>query len=149
MELIAHYVRKYGFLIRYGITGVIGAVLQTFILFVWVSVLGLTSYYLWGLVVGFCITLGVSFTLQKYWTFSYREHHHRSHYQFVMYGVTAAGSLVLNTILLHASKQLIEAAGHNFFNGWYLVAQVVIIFIIAVASFLVNYFITFKEKKES
>ena len=51
-------IRKYGFLLRYAITGATGGVLQTFWLYVWVSLLGLRDYYLWGLVVGFCLILG-------------------------------------------------------------------------------------------
>lgn len=122
--------------------------MQTFILYVWVSVLGLKDYYLWGLVVGFCITLIVTFNLQKYWTFAGRSQQHRTHRQLVLYALTALGSLALNTLLLFLSKQLLEGLGYDFFHVWYLVMQVLIIFVVAFASFLVNYFVTFKELKK-
>lgn len=148
MKSLEDYIRKYSFIVRYGITGGIGGALQTFVLYIWVSVLGLTAYYLWGLVIGFCITLGVSFTLQKYWTFSYRAQHHMPRRQFVFYGLTALASLGLNALLLFLSKEVLESLGVDFFKIWYLVAQVVIIFVVALLSFLFNYFVTFKEKKD-
>ena len=142
-----HLLRKYSFLLRYGITGVIGGVLQTFWLYVWVSLLGLRDYYLWGLVVGFCLILGVTFNLQKHWTFKGRSHQHRTHRQLLLYGLTALSGLGLNTVLLFLSKRILEGLGFDFFHVWYLLAQVVIIFVVAFASFVTNYFVTFKEVK--
>jgi putative flippase GtrA len=147
IEQARSLLQKYSFLIRYGISGVIGAMVQTFVLYIWVSVLGLKDHYLWGLVVGFCITLLISFSLQKYWTFADKVHS-RLPRQFMFYTITALGSLVLNTILLYASKQMLEGWGFDFFDKWYLVAQIVIMFIVALCSFLVNYFVTFKEVKK-
>jgi putative flippase GtrA len=140
-------IKQYALMFRYGISGVTGAVLQTLILYIWVSILGLQAHYLWGLVVGFCITIVVSFNLQKYWTFAGRAHHHMPHRQFVFYTLTALGGLGLNTILLYFSKVIIERLGLDFFHVWYLIAQVIIIFIVAICTFLANYFITFKGAK--
>ncbi|HEY5383482.1 MAG TPA: GtrA family protein [Candidatus Paceibacterota bacterium] len=131
---------------RYGISGITGAVLQTLILYIWVSILGLQAHYLWGVVVGFCIAVTVTFILQKYWTFADREHHHQSHRQFMIYSFTALGSLGLNAMLLQLSKMLFESMGIDFFHVWYLVAQIIIIFIAAVFSFLINYSFTFKTR---
>jgi putative flippase GtrA len=139
--------QRYSFLIRYGISGVIGALVQTLTLYIWVTVLGLRDHYLWGLVVGFCVTLLISFSLQKYWTFADKVHS-RLPRQFMFYTVTALGSLGLNSILLYASKQIVEGWGFDFFDKWYLLAQIIIIFMVAVCSFLVNYFVTFKEVKK-
>ena len=60
---IKHRARLY-FLLRYGITGVAGGVIQIAFLYVWVSFLGLQNSYLVGLVFGFIIALVVSFLLQ-------------------------------------------------------------------------------------
>jgi putative flippase GtrA len=148
MQTIRALIKKYSFLIRYGISGATGGFLQTFLLWVWVSLLGLEEYYLWGLVVGFCITIMVTFSMQKYWTFGDKEHHHRTRRQFVLYAATAVASLALNTLLLFLSKEFFERSGYDFFHIWYLIVQVIIIFIVAFLSFLFNFLITFKEKKD-
>lgn len=146
-EKVRLLLRRYSFLIRYGISGVIGAIVQTLVLYIWVSVLGLRDHYLWGLVVGFCVTLCISFSLQKYWTFADKVHS-RLPRQFMFYTLTALGSLLLNAVLLYISKQILEGQGFDFFDKWYLIAQIIIIFMVAVCSFLVNYFVTFKEIKK-
>ncbi len=142
---IQHLWKKYGFFIRYGISGAIGAVVQTSALYIWISVWGLKDHYLWGLVFGFCVTILISFSLQKYWTFADKVHR-RVPRQFAFYTLTALGSLGLNTILLFASKQLFEGWGLDFFDKWYLLAQVICIVVVSLASFAVNYFVTFKVK---
>jgi putative flippase GtrA len=147
MSYLKELVRRYSFFLRYAVTGLTGGALQTFLLYVWVSLLGLKDYYLWGLVVGFCITLVVTFNLQKYWTFGGRPQQHRTHRQLMMYALVALGNLGLNTVLLYWSKQLLDSLGFNFFHLWYLAAQVAIVFVVALASFAVNYSVTFKAKQ--
>lgn len=135
---------KFWFLMRYGIAGAIGAAIQTLALYVWVGVLHLETNYLLGATVGFCIALIVTFTLQKYWTF--RDHAHTElQRQFVMYTGIALISLGLNILLLHMSKLLLERLGFNFFDMWYLVAQLAIIGLLAAMTFIANYFLTFRQ----
>lgn len=141
------FASRYSFVIRYGIAGVCGAFLQTSTLYIWVSVLGFQNHYLWGVVIGFSIALLVTFLLQKYWTFRDRPHHHVIHLQFFFYIVAALIALGMNALLLHLSKQALEGLGFDFFHGWYLGAQIIIIFVVAVGSFLMNYFITFKASQ--
>jgi putative flippase GtrA len=133
------------FLVRYGVVGVLGGVLQTLTLYVWVDMLRLEGQYLVGAVLGFCIALAVTFTLQKYWTFRDRAREETKR-QFLIYTTIALINLGLTVGLLHVSKLLLEWAGLDFFRVWYLVAQIVIIVVLAGASFVANYFITFRTR---
>lgn len=134
------------FLMRYGIVGVIGGTIQTLILYFWVGILRLEAFYLLGATVGFCISLIVTFSLQKYWTFrdNVRAELRR---QFIIYTSIALLSLGLNILFLHMSKLLLEHFGFDFFNRWYLFAQIAIIVLLATVSFIANYFITFRENR--
>jgi putative flippase GtrA len=131
------------FLLRYGIVGAVGGALQTLTLFVWVSTLHLETLYLFGAGVGFCVALTVTFALQKYWTF--RDHSRtETRRQFLIYTGIALLNLGLNVLLLHMSKLSLERAGLDFFDTWYVVAQIAIIVFLAAASFAANYLITFR-----
>ncbi len=142
-HIIAHRARI-EFFIRYGISGVVGAFIQTSTLFVWVSLLGFKDQYLWGVVIGFSIAVVVSFVLQKYWTF--RDYaHHMAPRQLAFYSVFSLVSLGLNASLLHLSKIILEGLGFDFFHVWYIGAQILIILIVAVISFLSNRYITFRS----
>ncbi len=133
------------FLLRYGVVGVSGGLIQTTTLYIWVELLHLQAHYLVGATVGFCLALAVTFTLQKYWTF--RDYaREQLHKQFSLYTFIALINLGLNVSLLHLAKVLLEALGLNFFHVWYLMAQVSIIVILAALSFIANYFITFRTR---
>jgi putative flippase GtrA len=135
---------KYFLLIRYGIIGVFGAFVQVFTLWLWVSVLGLRDQYLWGVVVGFCTALAITFPLQKYWSFRDGAHH-KAPRQFFWYTMIALASLFINTFSLSVTKVLLENAQIDFFRIWYLVAETVIVSGVALLSFLTNRAITFKS----
>lgn len=143
-ELFHIHKSRIWFLARYGVSGAFGAFVQTFSLYIWVSVLGITEHYLVGAALGLIIALIVTFLLQKYWTFRERTHH-RVHKQFGMYTVVALINLGVNLGLLHLSKVIVEGLGHNFFHIWYLVAQVIIVTFVSLMSFLLNYFFTFRR----
>ena len=132
------------FFIRYVMVGLLGIGIQTSTLYLWVDVIGLRTWYLAGLVVGFCLSLLVSFTLQKYWTFGDNVHE-RAPRQFVWYTGIALASLAANALLLVFSKGVIEYLGFDFFHLWYLGAQVCITGAVAFLSFVVNRLITFKD----
>ncbi|TSC70159.1 MAG: hypothetical protein G01um101449_420 [Parcubacteria group bacterium Gr01-1014_49] len=134
------------FLLRYGIVGVTGGIIQTGTLYIWVEVLRMEAHYLVGVVIGFLTALLVTFTLQKYWTF--RDHaYSRTRRQFVVYTVIALLNAGLNILLLHSSKLFLERIGVDFFDTWYLLAQASIVVALALASFLANYFITFRAQR--
>ncbi len=131
-------------LIRYAISGGLGAVVQSAFLYVWVSVLGLERDYLWGAVLGFCIALAVSFSLQKYWTFRNRMPG-TVRRQFTTYGMIAVLNLVLITLSLEIARNIFTARGLDFFDGWYLLVQLVVIAAVSVMSFYLNSLFTFKN----
>ena len=136
---------NYWFLLRYGVVGVSGGIIQTATLYIWVELLHLQAHYLIGATVGFCLALAITFTLQKYWTF--RDYAHTQiKKQFFSYTFIALINLGLNISLLHFSKIVLEALGLNFFHIWYLMAQVSIIATLAALSFVANYFITFRTR---
>jgi putative flippase GtrA len=135
--------------IKYIVSGGLGAAIQVFVLYVWVSLLGLEAEYIWGVVIGFCIATSVGFLLQKYWTFRAVVQASVMQRQFVMYACISLAGLVLNTLLITAGKFLIEVAGFNFFHIWYLAVQICITGIVAIINFTANYFITFRAKKNS
>ena len=138
--------KRFAFYVRYGLVGVLGGLIQTLSLYIWVDVLKLRDSYLWGVVVGFCIALATTFALQKWWTF--RDHSsHRTSRQFVMYTLIALGSVFLNSGLLRVSKSLFDAAGLDFFGGWYLVAEVFIVAVVALLSFFANAVLSFERER--
>lgn len=132
------------FFMRYLVVGVLGALVQTGTLFVWVSLLGLTREYLLGVVMGFLLALAVTFLLQKYWTFR-ESTSSRLPLQFVRYTAVALSGLALNSALLALAKALLDALHIDFFNGWYLLAQVIILILVSLFNFLLNSYITFAK----
>jgi putative flippase GtrA len=130
-------------LVRYGISGVTGGVIQTIGLYLWVSVLGFMAGYLWGVVIAYLVALVVTFALQKYWTF--RDHSHKVlARQMAMYTVVSLGNLAINALIVFLGKQAFTAAGIDFFHGWYLLVQVFAVGVAALAAFLANYRFTFR-----
>lgn len=133
------------FLMRYGITGGTGAVIQVAGLYLWVSVLHLREQYLWGVVLAYTVAVVVTFLMQKYWTF--RDYIHSLFAkQMLWYIAISLGNLGLNALILHAGKVAFEAAGIDYFSGWYLLVQVGAIGTVAVVSFLSNRYITFRVR---
>ncbi len=129
-------------LMRYIVSGIVGVLIQIATLYIWVTILGFKDSYLWGVVIGFCIALAVSFVLQKYWTFRDFEHR-KARTQIVFYTAVALLNLFLNTVLLHRINILFASFGQDFFHVWYLVAQMVVLLALSVMSFMLNRSITF------
>lgn len=132
--------------IRYGISGGVAALIQIVFLYLWVSVLGFQGQYLWGVVIGFFIAFIVSFSLQKYWTF--RDISRTTSQQFISYGLISILNVVLITAFLDLTRRVLTALGINFFRGWYLLAQVIIICAVAVMSLILNRRFTFTMNKK-
>ncbi len=147
-EKILTILSNYWFLVRYGIVGVCGGLIQMGTLYLWVGVFHLQSQYLFGAIVGFCLALLVTFTFQKYWTF--RDFvHTKLKGQLFFYTFIALINLGLTVLFLHLSKMILESLGFDFFHIAYLIVQAVIIAFLAVASFISNYFLTFRTREHS
>ncbi len=131
-------------MIRYAIVGVTGAIIQMVSLWLWVGVFDLQDQYLWGIVIGFCLALAVTFPLQKYWSFqdSSRAAAPR---QFVSYTLIALCSVCLNVLFQSAAKTVLEHMHADFFHVWYLTTQAVIVVVLAGLSFFTNRLLTFKD----
>ena len=134
----------YWFLMRYAIVGACGGGIQTATLYTWVEFFHLEKYYIFGSIIGFCLALLVTFTLQKYWTFRDRAHSQLKK-QFFFYTSIAITNLTLNIFFLHTSKVILEALGLDFFHIWYLIVQVGIVVLLAGLSFMANYLFTFNR----
>lgn len=147
-NFFAKYHTRFYFLIRYGISGVIAALIPIVFLFVWVSVLGHADTYLLGVVFGFIFALVFAFILQKYWAFRDVESS-RAPRQLLWYSAVALSGLALNALLLMGAKSLFELFRVDFFHGWYLVAQAVSIAIVAVYNFSMNFLFTFRDAREN
>lgn len=111
-------------LVRYLISGGTAALVNWGTLFLLVHI-G-TMYYLYASILAFIVSIGVSFILQKFWTFQ-DNLVHDIHAQFSRYLVIIFLGLALNTALVYL---LVEKA-----NVWYLLAQVIATVIIAITNF--------------
>ncbi len=122
-------------LIRYLISGGTAAAVNWGTLFLLVHI-G-TMHYLTASVVSFLVSIGASFTMQKFWTF--RDNLvHDIHTQFSRYLVVILCSLLLNTVLVYL---LVEIA-----HVWYLTSQVIATVIIAITNFFCYKHFVFKER---
>lgn len=143
-ESISSHRERILFLTRYIISGGTAGIIQVGGLYVWISVLDLTSQYLLGVVIAYCVAVAVGFVMQKYWTF--RDYSRElAAGQICWYTAISLFNLGLNALILHMSKLILESNGVNFFHVWYLVAQIFAVGICAVTGFLLNRSITFRS----
>ncbi len=94
-------------------------------------------YYLYASILAFIISVGVSFTMQKFWTFR-DAHMHDIHTQFARYILVIVANLILNTLLMY---MLVEKAG-----VWYLSAQFFTVIAIAFVGYFAYRHFVFRER---
>jgi putative flippase GtrA len=121
-------------LLRYFISGVAANVSELALLYVFTRYLGI--WYLFSLVLAFAIAFWISFFLQKFWTFQ-DKHTHRVHMQASSYLLVQLVNLSVNAAALYVLV--------HFFGLWYMLAQVMIIAVIAISNFFIYKFIIFKK----
>jgi putative flippase GtrA len=92
-------------------------------------------WYLASAAFSFLVGLGVTFALQKFWTF--RRTEGSTHMQFASYTGIALVSLLLDVTLLYIFVQ--------WLNLWYMFAQGIALGIIALGSYLANRYYTFSR----
>lgn len=97
-------------------------------------------YYLTASVMAFVLSMIVSFTMQKFWTFGHRTIR-RMHFQFGLYILVALGNLALNTALVYG---LVEWA-----HLWYLLAQFCSGIVIAITGYIAYKHVVFKQDPAS
>ena len=122
-------------LVRYLISGGTAAVSNLVALFFLVQFGHV--HYLKASVLAFVMSVVVSFTMQKFWTF--RDNPvHDVHAQFARYLVVIIANLTLNTALVYL---LVEKA-----HAWYLAAQFVATVIIAVTGYFGYRHFVFRDR---
>ena len=92
-------------------------------------------YYIYSVIIGFVIALGVSYTAQKNITFKNKSEEYVP--QFSIFTAISFGGLILNIIIVSI---LVE-----YFLIWYMLAKVIAQLVIYVWSFLANRFVTFDK----
>jgi len=122
-------------LVRYVTSGGAAALTNMTVLFLLVHFGHL--YYLYASILAFLISVGVSFTMQKFWTFR-DTHVHDIHTQFARYVLVIVANLILNTLLMYT---LVEKAG-----VWYLSAQFFTVIAIAFVGYFAYRHFVFRER---
>jgi len=124
-------------IVRYGISGCIGLVINLVGLFFLTDILHV--WYIISSVVSFVVSLLIAFLLQKYWTFRDNDHS-KFGAQMVVYTIIALINLGLTTgsLYIAVDKLLMH----------YFVAALVIYPIMALLSFSANKVFTFGEVAE-
>jgi putative flippase GtrA len=121
---------------KFLISGGTAAFVDLVILYFLTDILG--WWYLLSAVIAFLVAFGVSFNLQKRWTFrDYSDD--RFFRQLVLYlSFSLFVNLILNTFLLYLFV--------DFLGVWYLLSQVIVSLLIAVLSFFVYGKLIFKVR---
>lgn len=125
-------------ILRFLISGGTTTVTEITLLYV-LTELGL--WYVFSLIVAFVVALLVSFTMQKFWTFE-NNGFDRISVQAPFYFINALGNLAVNAALLFV---LVE-----YFQMWYLSAQIGVAGLIAIWNFSIYKFYIFRiEERKS
>ena len=120
--------------IKYIIAGGTATVVDLIILFLLTEIIGL--WYLISAVIAFIVAFFVSFFLQKFWTF--RDNNKEKIFkQMGMYLSVGLMNLIINTIGMYV---LVDK-----FDLMYMIAQIIMICLVAISSFLIYRYIIFKK----
>lgn len=134
MPKLLDLIYKYKQIIKYLFAGGLAALTDFAILFLLVDVIHI--WYVTSSVLAFAIAFGVSFYLQKFWTFRDGDLD-KIYKQLAVYLAVGLANLGLNTLFIYI---LVDK-----FGLWYMLAQVLISGVIAIWSFLIYKFLIFKK----
>ena len=138
-KIILFYIEKNKKIFRFLISGASATAVDLFLLFFLTEIIGL--WYIHSAVFAFGVSFFVSFYLQKYWTFEDNREHLKTK-QMVMHFMVASTNLTLNTFGLFFLV--------DFIHIHYLVAQLMVVGILGIGSFLMYNIVIFKKTlKES
>lgn len=121
-------------LFRFGITGALATSTTLICLYVLADVLGL--WYLYATTIAYMCGFGVSFLLQKFWTFE-DARMHVAGVQAIMYFIITVFNVCLNAVLMYAFVDGVHLS--------HLVAQIVSAIIIACESFFAYRLLVFRD----
>lgn len=133
-EKIKALILKHSQIIKYIISGGTAAAVNILFLYIFTDFFGI--WYLYSGVISFIIAFGVSFLLQKFWTFQDKATHN-VHKQATIYLIVSILNLVWNTFLLYIFVDVIHM--------WYLLAQICAGAIVALSSFFIYKKFIFKQ----
>lgn len=122
-------------LIRYLISGGTAATSNVIFLFLLVQYGGV--YYLYASILAFVMSIAVSFTLQKFWTFRDGPLYDM-HRQFARYLIVIFFGLLLNTALIYFFVEVTDI--------WYVLAQMLTTAVIAVINYFFYRHFVFRER---
>lgn len=122
-------------LVRYLISGGTAAVSNLGFLFLLVHFVHM--HYLYASVIAFIMSIAVSFTMQKFWTFQDMPLHD-VHVQFSRYLVVLLVNLTLNTLLMYF---FVEKIGL-----WYLYAQILATAVVAIVGYFGYKYFVFRGR---
>jgi dolichol-phosphate mannosyltransferase len=123
--------------VKFFITGAVCSVLDISLVYILTDVIGV--WYLFSVIFVYIFSFFTSFYLQKYWTF--KDGRKRILYeQLFIYFSVGLINLAINTFGVYV---LVEK-----FGFYYLFAQVVMMAVLSIESFLVYRFVIFKKKRK-
>lgn len=123
-------------IIKYGLAGGTAVAVNLAALYFFTEVFGV--WYVASAAVAFLFSLLTGFLLQKFWTFRDRDLS-RLKKQMAIYAAVGLVNLILDPVLLYL---LVEA-----FALWYILAQILVLGGLAIESYLLNRFITFRKDR--
>jgi len=120
--------------LKFAIVGVINTLINLLVLYVLTEFLGI--YYLISAVFAFVVAVTNSFILNKIWTFQ-EKIGHRAYSRYFKFLIISLTALIFNLLLLYI---LVE-----YFNIWYMLAQLIGVVLNLIINFLGNKLWTFKK----
>ncbi len=138
IKFFIRFANRHVTIVKFVISGGAAAATNLGLLYVFTDIFGV--YYLVSACLSFLIAFFVSFFLQKYWTFRDKSRD-RLYSQMAVYFITVFGGMLANAGLMYLSVE--------WLGIWYMLAQVIVGAVLAVANFLVYRFVVFKKSGDS
>ena len=121
-------------IVKFVFSGGLAALVTVLTLYFFTEIIGL--WYVTSSVIGFFAGFGVSFTLQKFWTFRDNSIDKIKNQSF-FYLITLTGNLIINTYGIYAFV--------HYLGFFYIVAQIIVGLLIACASYFIYGKLIFKK----
>ncbi len=136
--LLPRLVKKHGQFCRFLVAGAFVVAVNLSVLYLLTDILHI--YYLSSTVIAFLVAFGISFIIQKSWTF---KDHSRDqlHKQLPLYLFAQLVNLACNTSLMYLFVE--------YLHVWYILSQAIIAFGLAMVMFFINKAFIFNSRQVS
>ena len=131
-------ISRLGKVVRFGIAGTASVTAYYATLYCLTEYLGV--WYVVSAIVGFILSTGLNFTLQKFWTFQNKETR-LVRRQAVLYITMTVCFLIGNTVFLYLMVQ--------YLHMWYIGAQMILTVVFSALSFIISGRIFREERSNS